>query len=692
MIVQIGWMWVLITLAVLDCLNVVARDYKYTNTWALQINADTSEAVKIAEKHGLTYKLKISSSYYLFEHKSLPKISSKPHRSLDNDLINDPLITWFAQQVKYSKVLYNQHIAVNFSDARWNGQVWYLNPPSGKGMNIDLVWQQGITGKGIVNAVVDDGLQQSHPDLRDNYDPLASLDLVDLDGIPNPMGENSGHGNRCAGVIAATANNSECGVGVAFNSKLGGIRLFENDNDGSTDAMEALAFQHNRQHIDIYSCSWGPEDTGWTIEGPGKLANEQLEEGAKIGRHGKGSIFVFAAGNGGRDYDNCAYNGYANSVFTITVSGVSINGTIPGYAERCSAIMACAYSQENVGGHDNIITSDINGSCTATFSQTSAATAMASGIIALALEVNSNLTWRDVQHLIAHTSNSDVLSSDADWMINAAGLRVSSYFGFGLLDAAAMVNYSRSWHTVPEQIKCRITEPRVYRRFSQYIEVELNVSQHNCGEQTNIRYLEHVVVTLNARFARRGYLEGFVTSPSGTTSQILPYRPNDVIASEFNDWPILSLHFWGENPQGNWRLRLQNHYPNFRFSGELLKWSLVLYGTATHPLQGNYRPPKQFTNRTTPSTPSVKTEFGNDLTNAPGEVRTSHGRGLSGLAIALFSSALFLVLAVTCGAVFFKAGGSSCRRKSNPRTLTSEINTTETKAVERNSFRMESKL
>ena len=45
--------------------------------------------------------------------------------------------------------------------------------------------------------------------------------------------------------------------------------------------MEALAFEHNRQHIDIYSCSWGPEDSGWTMGGPGKLANEQLQEGAK---------------------------------------------------------------------------------------------------------------------------------------------------------------------------------------------------------------------------------------------------------------------------------------------------------------------------------------------------------------------------------------------------------------------------
>ena len=43
------------------------------------------------------------------------------------------------------------------------------NSPDGKGMNIDKVWQQGVTGKGIVVAVVDDGLQQSHPDLQDNY-------------------------------------------------------------------------------------------------------------------------------------------------------------------------------------------------------------------------------------------------------------------------------------------------------------------------------------------------------------------------------------------------------------------------------------------------------------------------------------------------------------------------------------------
>ena len=107
------------------------------------------------------------------------------------------------------------------------------------------------------------------------------------------------------------------------------------------------------------------------------------------------------------------------------------------------------------------------------------------------------------------------------------------------------------------------------RSFSQYLEANLTISEEYCGQENIIRYLEHVVVSLDVSFSRRGYLEGFVTSPSGTTSHILPYRPNDVIASDINGWPILSLHFWGEKPQGTWRLRLQNRYPHYGFSGEI---------------------------------------------------------------------------------------------------------------------------
>ena len=98
-------------------------------------------------------------------------------------------------------------------------------------------------------------------------------------------------------------------------------------------------------------------------------------------------------------------------------------------------------------------------------------------------------------------------------------------------------------------------------------EVTVTVSERNCGERKSIQYLEHVVVVIRAKFDRRGYLEGYLTSPNGTESYILPFRPNDVLAQNFDDWPILSLHFWGENPKGTWRLRFKNHYPQYHFTG-----------------------------------------------------------------------------------------------------------------------------
>ena len=56
-----------------------------------------------------------------------------------------------------------------------------------------------------------------------------------------------------------------------------------------------------------------------------------------------GSIFVWASGNGGRYKDNCNCDGYATSIYTITVSSTSESGHIPWYSEACSATMATTY-------------------------------------------------------------------------------------------------------------------------------------------------------------------------------------------------------------------------------------------------------------------------------------------------------------------------------------------------------------
>lgn len=62
------------------------------------------------------------------------------------------------------------------------------------------------------------------------------------------------------------------------------------------------------------------------------------------GRGGKGSIFVWASGNGGRQGDNCDCDGYTDSIFTISISSASQQGLSPWYAEKCSSTLATAYS------------------------------------------------------------------------------------------------------------------------------------------------------------------------------------------------------------------------------------------------------------------------------------------------------------------------------------------------------------
>ena len=64
------------------------------------------------------------------------------------------------------------------------------------------------------------------------------------------------------------------------------------------------------------------------------------------GRKGSGSIFVFAVGNGGYADDCCSFNGLVNSIYTIAITGVNKDGSVPRYGERCPGIMAVTYSRE----------------------------------------------------------------------------------------------------------------------------------------------------------------------------------------------------------------------------------------------------------------------------------------------------------------------------------------------------------
>ena len=106
-------------------------------------------------------------------------------------------------------------------------------------MNVQQAWSEGVSGKGVVVTILDDGIERANPDLVANYDPEASYDVNQNDNDPTPrydLIDSNRHGTRCAGEVAATANNSVCSVGVAFGAGIGGVRMLDGD---VTDAVEA---------------------------------------------------------------------------------------------------------------------------------------------------------------------------------------------------------------------------------------------------------------------------------------------------------------------------------------------------------------------------------------------------------------------------------------------------------------------
>ena len=460
-------------------------------------------------------------------------------------------------------------------------------------MNVINAWRLGYTGHGVVVTILDDGIQLNHPDLAANYDPQASKDINDNDPDPTPQdnGDNK-HGTRCAGEVAAVANNKYCGAGIAHNASIGGVRML----DGLVnDAVEARSLSLNPSHIDIYSASWGPEDDGKTVDGPGPLARQAFVKGIKEGRGGKGSIFVWASGNGGHHTDNCNCDGYTNSIYTLSISSATQAGTKPWYLEECSSTLASTYSSGTPGQHASITTTDQDAKlrpdkiCTASHTGTSASAPIAAGVCALALEANPGLTWRDLQHLVVLTSNPLPLLAESGWSHNSLGRMVSHKFGYGLLDAEGLVRRAANWSNVPSQRVCESRVETVDRVLGTKVGSLATVSMVTDGcdnSPDSVRYLEHVQAKLSLRYAPRGDIKISLTSPRGTQSFLLLPRPKDRVASSFDNWPFLSVHFWGEDPTGEWKLEIINDGSQPASGPGVLKhWQLVMYGTLTNPLE-----------------------------------------------------------------------------------------------------------
>uniref|UniRef100_A0A671UGB0 Proprotein convertase subtilisin/kexin type 5a n=1 Tax=Sparus aurata TaxID=8175 RepID=A0A671UGB0_SPAAU len=535
----------------------------YTNDWAIKIRADLDTVNRIAEKYGFTNMGQVGV---------VDICTGTP-------CVSFLKVEWLQQQVvrrRTKRRPRTKHLPT-------------APPRESKGcparMNIAEAWRRGYTGKGVVVSVLDDGIEREHPDLEPNYDPLASYDVNGQDRDPSPNyspDASSYHGTQCAGMVAAAAVYPHCTVGVSFQARIGGIRMMDGD---VTDIVEAQSLSFRPQHIDIYLASWGPEDDGATLEGPGPLTRLAFQNGIKTGRHGRGSVFVWASGSGGLIGDHCSCDGYCSSIYTISVSSSSSTqrGSQPDYLEGCSSTLTTAYT--DIHPKDFPATLGPRQSCSRAKSETSLSSSVAAGIIALTLDANPSLTWRDVQHIIVRTSKSHPLIAP-DWRVNGAGYKVSHLYGFGLLDAASMVKEAERWKQVPSQREC-VEEAPIQAIHPGSVLTSVYESAGCSGRPLQrVVYVEHVVVRVTITHGHRGDLSITLASPSGTVSQLLANRPLDDSTEGFQNWEFMTTHCWGEQAAGEWTLKIKDTPSQKRDGAELgmlQEWSLVIYGTAERP-------------------------------------------------------------------------------------------------------------
>ncbi|QIW96378.1 hypothetical protein AMS68_001896 [Peltaster fructicola] len=451
---------------------------------------------------------------------------------------------------------------------------WHLynSKQLGHDINVTGVWSQGITGKNSTVCIVDDGLDMDSEDLRDNYFAAGSYDFNDQVPDPKPRLSDDHHGTRCAGEVAAGRNNV-CGVGVAYDAKIAGERILSKI---ISDIDEATAMNYEFSQNHIYSCSWGPPDDGMSMEQPGILIRRAMVHGVQAGRDGRGSIYVFAIGNGAASQDNCNFDGYTNSIYSVSVGGIDRTGAHPYYSEACSAQLVVTYSS---GAGDYIHTTDVGqNACADHHGGTSAAGPLVAGIYALMLQVNNLLTWRDIQWITVLTAVK--LDQHSDWFHNeAVGKDFSHQFGYGKADAYAMVEMAKTWKNV---------KPQAWF-FSPWQHVKHPIPQGDQGlashfvvteqmlNDANLERIEHVTVTMNVEHTRRGDLSVDLISPSGMVSHIATHRSMDMANAGYVDWTFMSVAHWGEKGVGDWTVIVKDTKDN-EHTGNFTDWRLKLYG------------------------------------------------------------------------------------------------------------------
>lgn len=233
-------------------------------------------------------------------------------------------------------------------------------------------WSQNKNTQPIIVAVIDTGVDYTHPDLVSNMwrnpgetgmdasgkdkasnridddgngfvDDVVGYDFLSNDALPFDMavpawqlligGGNPGHGTHCAGNVAARGDNRLGISGVAPNAKIMALRFIGNKGGSTSAAIKAIKYAVDNG-AKVLSNSWGSEG-----EDPSENSENKALKDIIAYAEAKGVLFIAAAGNGhqGRGYDNDtdsrpAYPASYNFSNIISVAAIDSNDRLGGFS------------------------------------------------------------------------------------------------------------------------------------------------------------------------------------------------------------------------------------------------------------------------------------------------------------------------------------------------------------------------
>ena len=524
----------------------------------------------------------------------------------------------------------------------------YAGSPS-EDLRVAAPITSGYTGEGVLVAIVDDGLELAHEDLAGNI-VSGSRDFVEDDDDPTNPSSDSGHGTAVAGIVAAEGWNNIGVRGAAPSASLVGYNFLEFQT--STSLYASFGQETYSSVVDIFNASLGAAQSALMPSGNYEYSSEGVLFATEVLslRDGKGAIIVKSSGN---DFDvapteqcgndsgsrvSCVdanvdwWHQYPSMIVTaaLRADGLKSSYSSPGSMVWISGFGgeygydSTAYSLPEYIKGPAIMSTD-KASCDAGYSAasgqarnafepgwlgddgyrhpdnadcnylsimngTSSAAPSVSGAIALVLEANPDLSYREVKHILAATARQvdptfapviiDGISYH-EWRTNAAGYHHHNWYGFGAIDAEAAVSYAENWDTsvypfnpqevstwefsTEEQIPILVVNNDGSGEFS----ANAGISNPSSG------LVEYVTIDVNLETAAPNGYGLRLVSPSGTVSSLL--HPHTAISELYEGGAILSsAAFYGEEMFGAWTLEVYDHL-NDGNSVALNDWALKFH-------------------------------------------------------------------------------------------------------------------